>query len=147
MSPQHKNDDAVSPVIGEILMVAIVVILAAIIFAMIFIWGSAIPDARNIGVTAQQDSATLITVKYWGGPDDDLLSYLRVFAPNSTQYYTSDASGALTQGSGPGVKPNVGAQIHLYHNSIDPSWDGQQTLVVVAVYTDDIEQVVVDTTV
>lgn len=126
----RTTEDAVSPVIAEILMVAVVVILAALVFAMIFVWGSAIPDARNIGVTARQDSATLITIKYWGGQDDDLLSYLRVFAPNGTVYCTSSASGDLST-SVPGAKPDVGARMYLRHDSVDPDWNGEQTLVVV----------------
>ena len=54
----RKNDEAVSPVIGVILMVAITVILAAVIAAFVFGMSGNITKTKIVAVTAQQPDAT-----------------------------------------------------------------------------------------
>ena len=51
----HKNDEAVSPVIGVILMVAITVILAAVIAAYVFGMTGNTQKTRLVAATAQDD--------------------------------------------------------------------------------------------
>src|SRR5512137_2067625 len=65
----RKNDEAVSPVIGVILMVAITVILAAVIAAFVFGMSGNISKSKVVAVTAQQPDANTITVTYQGGQD------------------------------------------------------------------------------
>jgi flagellin-like protein len=65
----RKNDEAVSPVIGVILMVAITVILAAVIAAFVFGMSGNITKTKIVAVTAQQPDAKHITVTYQGGQD------------------------------------------------------------------------------
>ena len=65
----RKNDEAVSPVIGVILMVAITVILAAVIAAFVFGMSGNISKTKIVAVTAQQPDARTITVTYQGGQD------------------------------------------------------------------------------
>ena len=65
----RKNDEAVSPVIGVILMVAITVILAAVIAAFVFGMSGNISKTKIVAVTAQQPDADHITVTYQGGQD------------------------------------------------------------------------------
>ncbi len=65
----RKNDEAVSPVIGVILMVAITVILAAVIAAFVFGMSGNISKSKIVAVTAQQPDASHITVTYQGGQD------------------------------------------------------------------------------
>jgi flagellin-like protein len=69
MTYTRKNDEAVSPVIGVILMVAITVILAAVIAAFVFGMSGNISKSKIVAVTAQQPDATHITVTYQGGQD------------------------------------------------------------------------------
>ena len=64
-----KNDEAVSPVIGVILMVAITVILAAVIAAFVFGMSGNISKSKIVAVTAQQPDSNHITVTYQGGQD------------------------------------------------------------------------------
>jgi flagellin-like protein len=64
-----KNDDAVSPVIGVILMVAITVILAAVIAAFVFGMAGNISKTKIVEVTAQRTGPTTVTVVYEGGQD------------------------------------------------------------------------------
>ncbi len=58
----RKNDEAVSPVIGVILMVAITVILAAVIAAFVFGMSGNISKTKVVAVTAQQPDATHIVL-------------------------------------------------------------------------------------
>jgi archaeal type IV pilus assembly protein PilA len=65
----RKNDEAVSPVIGVILMVAITVILAAVIAAFVFGMSGNISKTKIVAVTGQQPDGNTITVTYQGGQD------------------------------------------------------------------------------
>ncbi len=49
-----SKEDAVSPVIGVILMVAVTVILAAVIAAFVFGMGSNVTKTKVVAVTASQ---------------------------------------------------------------------------------------------
>jgi len=62
------REDAVSPVIGVILMVAITVILAAVIAAFVFGMAGTVKKTRTVAATATQ-SGTNIIITYQGGPD------------------------------------------------------------------------------
>ena len=64
-----KNDEAVSPVIGVILMVAITVILAAVIAAFVFGMAGNISKTKVVAATVQQPDASTIVVTYQGGQD------------------------------------------------------------------------------
>lgn len=65
----RKNEDAVSPVVGVILMVAITVVLAAIIAAFVFGMGGGLKKTYTVSVTATRDNATNVRVLVAGGPD------------------------------------------------------------------------------
>ena len=65
----RKNDEAVSPVIGVILMVAITVILAAVIAAFVFGMSGNITKTKVVAATVSQPNATFVTVTYNGGQD------------------------------------------------------------------------------
>ena len=69
MAFTKKNEEAVSPVIGVILMVAITVILAAVIAAFVFGMAGNISKTKVVAATAQQPTATTIVVTYQGGQD------------------------------------------------------------------------------
>jgi len=64
-----KNEEAVSPVIGVILMVAITVILAAVIAAFVFGMSGSIQKTKTVAATAQQTDANTIVLTYQGGQD------------------------------------------------------------------------------
>ena len=65
------DEEAVSPVIGVILMVAITVILAAVIAAFVFGMGGSLQDAPpSVSLTASSNSATTgadVVIKHIGG--------------------------------------------------------------------------------
>ncbi len=65
----RKNDEAVSPVIGVILMVAITVILAAVIAAFVFGMSGNISKTKVVAFSVQKVSGNDIVVTYQGGQD------------------------------------------------------------------------------
>ncbi len=65
----RKNDEAVSPVIGVILMVAITVILAAVIAAFVFGMSGNISKTKIVAVTVQKVDSGNISVMNNGGQD------------------------------------------------------------------------------
>ena len=63
-----RNDEAVSPVIGVILMVAITVILAAVIAAFVFGLAGTTGTSKNVGLTVTSNT-TGFSVTVQGGTD------------------------------------------------------------------------------
>jgi len=99
-----KDEEAVSPVIGVILMVAITVILAAVIAAFVFGMGGNLSEAPpSVSLVASSNSATSgedIIVKHVGG---DMLTgsdwkVSVVAAGNNTAYVTSDSADDFSVG-------------------------------------------------
>ena len=68
-----KREDAVSPVIGVILMVAITVILAAVIAAFVFGMAGGISKTKTVAATARQSGNDII-VTWQGGQDNAYVS-------------------------------------------------------------------------
>ena len=88
-----KNDDAVSPVIGTILMVALVVILAAVIGALVFGLAGNLQKTKIVAVTASS-AADWITITYDGGQDASQVSNLSLFF-DGTLVGETDATPAV----------------------------------------------------
>ena len=65
----YKRDDAVSPVIGVILMVAITVILAAVIAAFVFGMAGNVDKTKVVSVVGERVNATYIKITNYGGQD------------------------------------------------------------------------------
>ena len=90
----RENEDAVSPVIGVILMVAITVILAAVIAAFVFGMGSNVQSTKTVGLNLQKDGTSL-HVTIVGGPDLPTLQWLKV-SIGETPYYTGETDQTLS---------------------------------------------------
>ena len=95
-----KNEDAVSPVIGVILMVAITVILAAVIAAFVFGMAGNISKTKVIAATASQQGASTIYVTYQGGQDAASLATLSWNIAGVTAAVATPAVGYSTTGVG-----------------------------------------------
>ena len=94
----NKNDEAVSPVIGVILMVAITVILAAVIAAFVFGMAGNISKTKVVAATAQQPDATHIVVTYQGGQDagtTEVIDWTVTDDNNIDQPYKMGAAGSV----------------------------------------------------
>ena len=77
-----ENEDAVSPVIGVILMVAITVILAAVIAAFVFGMAGNVQSTKSVHAiathTVDAGGYPIIIVTFTGGPDAGLVESLDV---------------------------------------------------------------------
>jgi archaeal type IV pilus assembly protein PilA len=93
MAFTKKNEEAVSPVIGVILMVAITVILAAVIAAFVFGMAGNIQKTHVVSITAQHTSSGVQFTNN-GGQDVNSLS-----AINATAGSDSSCSLGTTVGS------------------------------------------------
>ena len=69
MAFTKKNEEAVSPVIGVILMVAVTVILAALIAAFVFNMAGSMQSSKTVGMTLTQNASGYGVGTITGGPD------------------------------------------------------------------------------
>lgn len=93
-----RNDDAVSPVIGVILMVAITVILAAVIAAFVFGLVGNVQGAKVVGLTVA-DNASAGIITWQGGADMGSIvnvNYTVDGNPNAPLLTTAPAVGSRT---------------------------------------------------
>jgi len=101
---KFRDDRAVSPVIGEILMVAIVVILAAIMATYVFEMApmGVAPQAsiRGTAITDPSGNTThnVIKLEHQGGEEISLISASIKVIVNGTAVQNLPASGKLTAG-------------------------------------------------
>ena len=136
----NKNDEAVSPVIGVILMVAITVILAAVIAAFVFGMAGGISNTKTVAATASQtvDAAGVYatTITYQGGKDSGAVETLAgtvTVGTTATDFTWDPVMAADT------IVP-VGTLGSAAVGSAD-----KDHVVVIATFTDGSEQVILDT--
>ena len=104
----RENEDAVSPVIGVILMVAITVILAAIIATFAFDMTGSIPNEKDVHVTTHigvgENDQKVLVVTIQGGKD--------VSALTEIDYIDGEDGGAkpITDSS---TRYEVGTYVHI----------------------------------
>ena len=128
-----KEEDAVSPVIGVILMVAITVILAAVIGAFVFGMGSSVSRTYNIGTTAKRVDADTVRITYTGGPDHDYMSSINISARQGSNTGTGSLTGSVGN-----------------YTTVDVSGASAGTridVIVTATFSDGTSQVILDTAV
>ena len=118
------NEDAVSPVIGVILMVAITVILAAVIAAFVFGMAGQVQKTKIVAASASH-SGTTIYVTYQGGQDQAQVSAINARFNGGAAVTISTIVGSSISQSG-----MTGSQNHV---------------VVSATFTDGSTQVILDT--
>ena len=123
-----KNDDAVSPVIGVILMVAITVILAAVIAAFVFGMAGGISKTKNVAATARQMGTSGIVVTWQGGPDNAAVK----------SYNVTMIDASPPQGNN--LPPTVGNSTQWGYGT-----SNQDHVVVTVAFTDGTQQVILDT--
>jgi archaeal type IV pilus assembly protein PilA len=120
-----RNDEAVSPVIGVILMVAITVILAAVIAAFVFGMAGNIQKTKFVTATAYHEG-TQIIVMYQGGQDASLVSSLKA--------EIVDGSASIT------IPNAVGKS-----KSFSGTYSTKQHVIVTGTFTDGTTQIILDT--
>ena len=130
------DEEAVSPVIGVILMVAITVILAAVIAAFVFGMGSSLKKTYNIAATTTQIDATTIEVTFNGGPDADLVSWFNASGSASDGTALTAAPG----GTNTSENPAVGTILRL-----TGATNGRDHVIATASFEDGTTQIILDT--
>lgn len=132
-----KKDDAVSPVIGVILMVAITVILAAVIAAFVFGMTGSVSKTKNIAFVAELTGSdgTAVIITNHGGSDLGSLSSLSA----------SDGSTALNiRGGGAAFTDN--ANFNDVGKSVSLTLGTNKRLVLTGKFTDGSSAILLDRT-
>ena len=127
------SEDAVSPVIGVILMVAITVILAAVIAAFVFGMAGNVSKTRTVAVTASKNTSGY-TLTNMGGNDASSVSKFQNWTIGGTEIFTP--VGTVTP-----LSNQIGSTVYSGTQNTNTS----QRLIVVALFTDGTTQVVLDT--
>jgi len=143
----RKNDEAVSPVIGVILMVAITVILAAVIAAFVFGMSGNISKTKTVAITVQKLDSGTISIMNNGGQDATSLTKINAS--------TSPAMNGCTDGAGTTIAPvagvctlnsvPVGATMRVTNSSA--GYAAKTLVIVVGTFNDGSNQVLLDTAV
>jgi flagellin-like protein len=144
-----KNEDAVSPVIGVILMVAITVILAAVIAAFVFGMAGNISKTKVVAATAQQPDASNIVVTYQGGQDagscvgvnwsvDDIGAFMM---------YRKAGDTTLAVGCSTTIRAGSTAPANAGGGTLPGTFSGKNHLVATAAFSDGSQQVILDNTI
>ncbi|MFA7199483.1 MAG: type IV pilin N-terminal domain-containing protein [Methanoculleus sp.] len=142
-----KNEEAVSPVIGVILMVAITVILAAVIAAFVFGMGSNVQGQKNVAIGLQKNG-TFLEVTIEGGSDVGNLQYLKVIVDDKAWYSTTDLSSPWFDWTTPPLDRTGGFKVgDVFTNSphnplMNPA--RYNHVVVVGHFKDNHEQILAD---
>jgi archaeal type IV pilus assembly protein PilA len=108
-----KADEAVSPVIGVILMVAITVVLAAVVFVLVSDLGDQGDNAPGISFQKSTNDKTLTVVKVSNGPVN--WEDLTITGTCTTKPTSTGAVGAGDSLSG----CEVGTSVKIVHTPTD----------------------------
>jgi archaeal type IV pilus assembly protein PilA len=130
------NDEAVSPIMGVILMVAITLILATIIATYAFGMAESIHNMRVVA-TSVVKSGSDIVVTYRGGAAHPDLNSITIVAPDGTSFHTISPEGALST-TGTPVTPDVGAVMVLPHAATN----NNDHVTVIGHFNDGSEQII-----
>jgi FlaG/FlaF family flagellin (archaellin) len=133
-----KNDVAVSPVIGTILMVMISVLLGAVIATYAFGMAEGIHNTRMVATSVIQSGSDIL-IAYQGGQAQPDLYSMAITAPNATTFIIVDSRGDLAT-TGTPVTPDVGSLMVLS----GAGTSGQDHVVVVGNFNDGSSQVISD---
>jgi len=137
----NENEEAVSPVIGVILMVAITVILAAVIAVFVFGMANDVETTKTVAATAKINGDDII-VTYQGGPDAEKVSWINSTIYTATGSIATNGSGG-TSAQTSKQNPSVG-----YSVTFDSAGhaDGDERVVITAEFDDGTTQVLLDKT-
>ena len=142
-----KDEEAVSPVIGVILMVAITVILAAVIAAFVFGMGGSLKKQYVVAATVSQTGTSTVDFTYQGGPDASSLYGIQIVVNNT---FFNSAGGEGSEGDyvfgneSATAAVAVGSTQTLTSTTYQIS-PGRDHVVVMGYFADGSKQVIVDT--
>ena len=144
--PFINNNKGISPVIGEILLIAVVVVIAGVIASYISGMGGNLNRMYLIGTSANQIDLDKIDITYFGGKDSDYVLYLNVSVRSS--FYADNSWNLSEQNTfnGNGVTPiPTGTVVSLYDNTSTYITPDRDHVLIIANFVDGSKQVVLDT--
>ena len=126
MVSTKKNEEAVSPVIGVILMVAVTVILAAIIAAFVFGMAGNIQSSKDVGVTLTRNSSSFGVLTIQGGTSLSQLSEINYTINGGSEkeflpVATSPVSAGKTYGTRDTADVPTGSRVIIIGHFTDGS--------------------------
>lgn len=142
-----NNDKGITPVIGDILLISVVVVIAAVIATYVFEMGGNFNRMYIIGTSANQIDTDTIDITYFGGKDSDFLLYLNV---SVNGYFYAENSWSLDEKNtfnGNGTTPiQTGTVVSLYDdNTSNYITHKSDHVLIIASFVDGTKQVVLDT--
>jgi len=144
MKSYKTTEEAVSPVIGVILMVAITVILAAVIAAFVFGMAGSMTKTKVVAATVQQPDANNVIITYQGGQDAATLTSVNVTVvsgANTPHTYVKSISGSPSS-------VTVGESITVKYSDVSGGavgeFAGKDHVVAVGHFQDGSDQVILD---
>jgi flagellin-like protein len=143
----RKNDEAVSPVIGVILMVAITVILAAVIAAFVFGMSGNISKTKTVAVTVQKINSSSISVMNNGGQDAQSLQNMSVTTSPAANAACTGNPSAPTYATAPScyIYTATGSISVGQSLTVNGPYSGRTGVTVVGQFNDGSSQVLLDT--
>ena len=146
-----QNEDAVSPVIGVILMVAITVILAAVIAAFVFGMSGNIQKTHVVAVTVEKLDKDYISIMNQGGQDQNGLQSMNISTVPALGTCTNlkdTANGVSISATGYCLVDNVavgeGAKVKA---NTAGAYESKTKVTVIGKFSDGASQILMDTTV
>ena len=127
------NESAVSETIAITLIIALTVLLASIIVVYVLGIATSIPTPRNIALSVGQVDADTVTLVYYGGPDENSLVTLNITWP----------SGTLQTVNGPKIGDTFSATNPP--GGVANITSGRDHIIIVGYFTNNVQQVVLDT--
>jgi len=128
MKTIRSDEEAVSPVIGVILMVAIVVILAAVIAAFVFGMAGGVGPSKSVAATASMNGNDIVCT-YQGGQDAGDVATLTMWINGTTAADTVYPTPPKVGDQATYTKTNPTDRCHVTN---------------VAEFTDGTEQIILD---
>jgi flagellin-like protein len=133
-----RNETAVSPVIGVVLMVAITVILAAVIASFVFGMAANVPKTKVVAAIVQQPDATHIVLTYQGGQDAATCT--------GVVWTITDSAGVEAQTLMGSTDP-LASQLEVGTGASMTGTAGKDHVVATAWFSDGSQQVILDNTI
>ena len=143
----YEDEKALTPVIGEVLLIAIIVVLGAVVASYVMGMGGSLNKTYFIGTTAEQFDEDTIKVTFMGGKDSDGVIYLNV-SVNGIYCSNDTWSSTVEQNTfdGDGIHPiEVGTVIHIKDDGTGHITSAKDYVVIAAGFVDGTKQVVLNT--
>jgi len=134
---QNTREDAVSPVIGVVLMVAITVILAAMIASIVMGMTTNIQQTKIVTAKVSQVDETTIVAVYYGGNDEKSCTGIRWDVRDSFGVSQTTHMGIIDTVTT--TQLSVGTQL-----PITGDFNGKDHVVATAYFMDGTQQVILD---